>query len=176
MPVRDLTGQKFGRLTVARFDRLHKRYAWWICRCDCGKEKAIRGSRMIQGTTTSCGCYRNEIHAARMRATPNGITHGHTRGGKLSPTYITWLGMLHRCLNPNHEKYRFYGGRGIRVHVRWLEFEPFLADMGLRPKGKTLDRWPNKNGNYEPSNCRWATWEQQMENRNPRKGRNERKS
>jgi hypothetical protein len=79
--------------------------------------------------------------------------------------------MLARCNNPKRDKYKDYGGRGITVCERWLEFENFLEDMGERPEGKTLDRYPNKNGNYEPGNCRWATHSQQMRNRRPFKHR-----
>lgn len=91
--------------------------------------------------------------------------HGHARG-KCTPTYESWSAMKSRCNNPNHDSWKNYGGRGITVCDRWLHsFENFLADMGERPEGKTLDRFPNRDGNYEPSNCRWATVAEQNANR-----------
>jgi len=93
------------------------------------------------------------------------LVHGHfPRKGK-SPTYISWCNMKQRCQNPHNIKYKYYGARGIKVCKRWQLFENFLADMGLRPRGNTLDRFPNNHGNYEPGNCRWATTEQQALNR-----------
>lgn len=87
-------------------------------------------------------------------------THGHSVGGP-SRTYCSWQAMKTRCLNPRASNYERYGGRGITVCKRWLRFRNFLADMGERPEGMTLDRYPNYNGNYEPGNCRWAGgWKQ----------------
>jgi hypothetical protein len=92
------------------------------------------------------------------------LVHGPWRK---SPTYSSWVNMKSRCLNPNHRAFPRYGGRGITICARWLGkngFANFLADMGRRPPGKTLDRWPNNDGNYEPGNCRWATASQQIRN------------
>ncbi len=92
--------------------------------------------------------------------------HGHTSRTSRTPTYFSWQAMKMRCLNPRHKKFYLYGGRGISVCERWLEsFDNFLSDMGERPDGKTLDRYPNKDGNYEPGNCRWATQTEQLSNR-----------
>lgn len=101
--------------------------------------------------------------------------HGNTRHGqsrtvatgKASPTYRTWVSMLARCSNPKASNYHLYGGRGIRVCERWHDFAAFLADVGERPDGTTLDRFPNPSGNYEPGNVRWATPKQQAESRRP---------
>ena len=101
------------------------------------------------------------------------ITHGHTRWSvgptRNTPEYRTWYGMKQRCYNPKHCKFQRYGGRGIIIHERWLGdegFKNFLSDMGSRPSAvHSIDRFPNKDGNYEPGNCRWATPKQQAENR-----------
>lgn len=94
--------------------------------------------------------------------------HGHSKNRTMSPTYISWYGMKARCLNPNHSRYQYYGGRGIKVCDRWLIFKNFLEDMGIRLNGMTLER-VNNDGNYEPSNCKWATWSEQMNNQSKRK-------
>lgn len=93
-------------------------------------------------------------------------THGHTVQNGSSPTYTSWCNMLARCHNPRASSYKYYGAKGIAVCERWLKFEEFLADMGERPSSKhSLDRWPNRNGNYEPGNCRWATQSEQCRNK-----------
>jgi hypothetical protein len=97
-------------------------------------------------------------------------THGHSGNRNPSPTYLSWQTMKARCGNPNNPKYKYYGGRGIRVCERWLNsFKDFLEDMGVRPEGKSLDRFPDNNGNYEPGNCRWASISEQRANQRPQK-------
>src|SRR5262245_9769273 len=141
---------KFDRLTVVSFAGVENRRAMWDCACECGGNCVVCGRDLVAGGTRSCGCLR--------------ATHGHSRRSGFSPTYRSWDNMLSRCLNPNSTYYYDYGGRGITVCKRWLNFENFLADMGERPKGMTLDRI-NGDGNYRPSNCRWATPKEQAANR-----------
>lgn len=102
----------------------------------------------------------------RQQISTSNLRHGHARThmGKMSPTYNTWRGMIGRCLNPHHDRYSYYGALGVSVCAQWRRFAGFLADMGLRPEGMSLDRIDPR-GHYEPTNCRWATSQQQRHNR-----------
>ena len=166
----NLIGRRFSRLEIIAHvgvDR-SKSHAW-LCGCDCGEAVCATTSNLRAGHTMSCGCLRGEIAAAHCASLRT--THGHTKGSlsgkRPSPSYRTWQAMLQRCGNPNHKHYPYYGGRGISVCGRWRKFEHFYADMGDRPDGKSLDRI-NRDGNYEATNCRWATWHEQVQNRRPR--------
>lgn len=153
MPPRvDLTGRVYGQLTVVRlFEVLKpKCVTRWLCRCDCGREKIVRGSNLHSGQVSSCGCWK--------------------RGLTKTPTYSSWSSMKSRCLNPRNTNYPMYGGRGVRICDRWLEsFDNFFADMGERPSlDHSIDRI-DVDGHYEPNNCRWA--DRSTQRRNQRSGR-----
>jgi hypothetical protein len=166
MPIRgdyiELSGQTFGRLTVIEFShRSPNRQSNWVCRCSCGKTATVCISSLRNGDTRSCGCIRRSQIASRNVANTR---HGHLANRRISPEYHSWRAMLTRCsLSANSQDLKNYYNRGIRVCDRWLKFENFLADMGPRPAGKSLDRYPKGDGNYEPGNCRWATPKQQAE-------------
>lgn len=155
----NLIGQRYGQLTVLELAGVLRKQRAWRCKCICGCEITLPGAYLRTGDTKSCGCLRRDYQL-------NGsVTHGHNRNNKPSPTYNTWRAMKERCRLPSHPQYKNYGGRGVSVCERWaVNFRAFLADMGERPAGCTLDR-VNPDGNYEPSNCRWATPAEQTRNR-----------
>lgn len=154
--VDDYIGAKFNRLTILRYwGTTPKGAKKVLCECECGKQTIAVFSRVKSGETKSCGCLREE------RKIKAKTTHGMSN----SPTYETWASMKARCNNQNAANYYNYGGKGIRVCDRWNNsFESFVEDMGERPIGSSIDRI-NPFGNYEPTNCRWATPKQQARNR-----------
>lgn len=156
---KNLMGMRFGRLVViGTAEQNSQGKTQWFCECDCGTKKAIGAVRLIDGSTTSCGCYKME------RIKEGSTTHGHTTSGVISRTYNVWSKMLSRCNDPNLEAYEKYGGRGIKVCERWHKFENFLADMGEIPKGLTIER-KNNNLGYFKDNCCYADMKTQSNNR-----------
>ncbi len=155
---RDIEGQRFGRLLVIGFAGLNKsRLTTWYCQCDCGEIRINLGSLLRGKKVQGCGCLRRELFQTWLAKNSHGYSH--TR------IYNIWGNMLQRCTNPNNNRYKDYGGRGITVCDRWRDFRHFLADMGEPTTNKhEIDR-KNNDGNYEPSNCHWVTKRQSMLNR-----------
>lgn len=170
--VNNLVGKVFGRLTVVALTNLgsggHKR---WLCACTCGGERIVRGDVLLCSHCRSCGCL---VAEAAVLAAP-----ARTHGMSGTTEYRAWSNMICRCEYKNSSKFKYYGGRGITVCMRWRVgvrgksgFECFYEDMGRRPSPKhSIDRYPDNDGNYTPGNCRWATQQQQLLNRRPYKRR-----
>jgi hypothetical protein len=167
MKFNDLTGKKFGRLTVIeRMPNNANNKVVWRCKCDCGNEAVVIGSRLYTGKTVSCGCVKSE------KTTERNTKHGYC-GTRL---YATRMNMISRCTNEKNRDYADYGGRGISVCDEWLNKDTGVAafvEWALAngyQDGLTIDRI-DVNGNYEPNNCRWVTMEKQSHNRRRRYNR-----
>jgi hypothetical protein len=159
-------GSRFGLLTVICRDTgiCCERNSYYLCRCDCGGGASVRADKLRRGSRLDCGCASSPVRVPRRRRR-TGVRHepGY-RPSERMLEYRCWTGMRERCSNPRHPTFGYYGGRGISVCDRWASFRNFLEDMGPRPSiAYTLDRI-DPDGNYEPSNCRWATWSQQRLN------------
>jgi hypothetical protein len=162
----DVIGLRFGRLLIVgetepKFYPDGRSDRRVLARCDCGNEKIVRLKQLRSGDRRSCGCLFME-HTRRRKWS----THGESQADRTAE-YRAWSAMKSRCTNEKHPKFPQYGGRGIRVCDRWLRsYETFVADVGRRPSPQhSIDRYPDNDGNYEPGNVRWATYEQQNNNR-----------
>lgn len=157
-------GDVFNGITIKEETEKFSGRRHFIFICVCGNEFKSSIKHVKSGHTKSCGCRLNVVLLDR------NTKHGHAKRGKITPEFMSWSNIIERCYNPNCKKFQDYGGRGIKVCHRWLDdklgFKNFLYDMGERPSLKhSIDRFPNTDGDYEPSNCRWATPKQQVRNR-----------
>ena len=173
--VRDLTGQRFGRLVAIKENgRTKQGQAMWLCQCDCGNTKTIASASLTGGLTVSCGCYGREKTIKRNLKHGNAYRHNKTR------LYEVWCAMIKRCENPNDNGYKYYGGRGISVANEWHDYSNFkewAEKSGYDENAKRLDCTIDRidvDGNYEPSNCRWTDWKVQMNNTRRNKAYKER--
>lgn len=149
-------GERFFKWTVIRYDGIGKSNKhMYLCKCDCGITKSVLRDSLKNGRSKSCGCDTREKFIKRVT----------THKMSYSPEYKSYTKMKNRCCDKNSTHYSYYGARGILVCDRWLEsFENFYEDMGDKPPGCSIERI-DVNGNYEPSNCKWATVEEQSFNK-----------
>lgn len=164
MKALELSGKKFGKLTVLYRDYSNKGQSKWVCQCDCGSiTKPISGTYLVRGHTTSCGCHRKEVAKAIQ---PFGAKANETHTDSKSRLYKIWWNMKTRCYNQSNHFYPLYGGRGITICDEWKnsysDFKAWAIENGYRDD-LTIDRM-DVNGNYEPANCKWSTRKEQSNN------------
>jgi len=173
---KNMIGARYGKLIIiSRNTKNLNNKAYWNCLCDCGKETVGYTGQLRNGQKASCGCLRKRERT--IKDIEKGFIykerkhkHGHSSNGKTSPTYQSWRAMQQRCECPKNKDYHSYGGKGIKVDIKWKSFINFLEDMGERPsKDYSLDRI-NPEKDYEPSNCQWIT-----KTENSKKGNAQRK-
>jgi hypothetical protein len=163
--LKNLVGRKFGRLQGLADSGLRNSSGcvMWLTKCRCGKLKPVASANLLFGLSRSCGCAAREHNSLY----PKHLIHGASvPGSPLYSTWCIWVGLRARCTNPNHRAWKWYGGKGVTVDSRWLGklgFQNFLADMGKRPAGLSLDRKEPSVG-YSKDNCCWATAEVQANN------------
>lgn len=146
--LKDISGMRFGKLTVIGRSRIQKNKIIWLCICDCGRETEALGINIVRGFTKSCGCGRYKVNPKYK-----------------IPEYKAWEAAKYRCNNPNAQEYSNYGGRGIRMCDEWQQsFVAFFEHIGPRPKGMSLNRIDN-DGHYEPGNVKWSSNQEQHQNR-----------
>jgi hypothetical protein len=151
----NIAGEVFNEVTVLYYTGVHlspkgQRTSMWFCQCSCGKKFIASGNNLKRGNTKTCGCSRGSHKMSD------------------SPEWEAWSSIIQRCTNPKNPGFKNYGGRGIQFCERWRKFENFIADMGIRPKGYSIDR-TNNEGNYEPLNCKWVL--NKFQHRNKRSNR-----
>ena len=163
-----ISGDKYGMLEVVMPIESHRQpngqtKSMYQCKCECGNIVNVQMYHLKSGHSKSCGCTKKEV--SRLAGQKH-FTHGHWKGNKSTPEYNTWCAMRNRCYNKNHKDYKYWGAKGVIVCDRWVDsFSNFIEDMGLKPTAKhSLDRI-NPFGNYELSNCRWATSSEQANNK-----------